>query len=294
METSFRELMAKHGFENPYDIWRVKCRAVHKILGGWPKNSETELAMLEARQRRGLVREETVVALKEKIKAEATADEEQAATEAMEKAWTGFKEDKTGIYIETRQVKACLREVAFTVGLTSNWSWKQVLQHTTFVRGNNWDETWLPAMLAMAEDSPCGEDLELHAGERVYFQRGGKTLTMPEGTEKMIAHIIGQQGPRSTIKFHDFVYPGVEFEFDLMRAASAKTRALFTEKDIVGAFVYMQNNGLGCSRSQNHGWFEVLTMTQTQEGQFLLDPKDGKPKKEPAKKGKKSKNEDEA
>jgi hypothetical protein len=249
---SFQELMKKYGADQLYEKWVITCQTANKMLAGWPKNAEAELAMLEARARKGLVTQEVVDAAKARIAEAATKDPAVETEAASDKSTCVFKvvdddriaQDPTlepfrgAIFVESRQIKAGLREAATTLGKTvSDWGSKQVIQHAMFARGI---------------DHP----------DAIFFYRDGKILKGPDGTETMVAHITGPQGPRSTIKIHEYVAPGAEFKFELRRAASGNTVKV-SEKDLVFFLTLCQDNGWGASRSQGFGRVEIVGMKQT-------------------------------
>jgi hypothetical protein len=267
-EKTFAELMTRVGAHKLYDKWIVRVRTLNQLLGGWPKNPEAELAMLEARFRKGLVKEETVEAARQAIADESSDDHQEETDKAKEKAWTGFKDknldgEEVGIHIESRQIKAGFKEAATTLGLTiSKRGTKQVMQHAMFVRGT--------------EDP-----------DRIFFYREKngemEQILEPDGTERMVAHVTGPQGPRSTIKFHDYILPGAIFEFELWRACSDNTIKV-AEGDLIKLLTLCQDNGWGCSRSQGFGRVEILSMTPIAEGERAFTARAKAEKKDKEKK----------
>jgi CRISPR/Cas system CSM-associated protein Csm4 (group 5 of RAMP superfamily) len=239
MEMTFEELMEKHEVQI-FTKYKIKAEAANKLLGGWPKDPATELAMLEARFKKGLVKEETVEKARLAV-AEASSDDHEEETEkAKLKAWTGFKSDDNGIYIESRQIKAGFREVSKTLEFTRGWSNLQVFQHALFAKG-------------------------LVDADKIYFYgEDDKRIVEPHGHEQMIAHVMTMQGPRSTIKFHDYVNPGTKFSFEVWISDPQKNR--FDEKYLANCLMLAQDNGFGCSRSQGHGRIKVLTIELLAEG----------------------------
>lgn len=270
---SFQELMKKYGADQLYEKWVVTCRTANKMLAGWPKNAEAELAMLEARMRKGLVTQEVVDAAKARISSASSVDPAVETEAASDKSTCVFKtvdEDriaqdptlepfKGSIFIESRQIKAGLREAATTLGKTvADWGSKQVIQHAMFARG--------------IDHPDC-----------IFFYRDGHILKGADATETMVAHITGPQGPRSTIKIHEYVAPGAEFKFELRRAASGNTVKI-SEKDLVFFLTLCQDNGWGASRSQGFGRVEIVGMEQTAKVDKLVYEKKERTKGKAAKK----------
>jgi len=252
MEATFAELLKKHNI-SIYTKYLIRMETANKLLGGWPKDPAIELAMLEARFKKGLVKGDTVEKAREAVQEASSDDHEEETEKANLKSSTGFRSDDHGIYIESRQLKAGFKEAASTLGLTvSHRGVRQILQHSFFVRG-------------------------VENADRVYLYRNGNDLKKQEGRldeadgfEQLIAHVIGPQGPRSTIKFHEFVEPGTCFEFEIWFADPKDNR--MNEKFLAFCLELAQDNGFGCSRSQGFGRVKVLTVEQLQEGSLPKSP----------------------
>lgn len=246
-ETSFDDLIMSLDIQ-PYDIYRFKARTENKLLGGRPKDPHMELAMLQARYNKGLIKEETYQAAIQAVQDGSSTSPEEENEKAKLKSWTGFLSDDNGIFINTNQLKAGIKEAASALFLTKTFPGsKQVLQHALFVRG-------------------------LEHPDKVYFYRQPlsasepprERITAPDGYEQLIAHLVGPQGPRSTIKFHDFVNPDSYFEFEVWVAEPKKGRVDLSF--LATSLKLCENNGWGCSRSQGYGRVKILTIEQTAEG----------------------------
>lgn len=240
MGKDFQKLVEKIETEL-YDEYLIQFRTDNKLLGGWPKNPIEELALLKARFNQGLIREETYQAALDAVQEQSSDDPEAETESAKLRAWTGFRTDEKGIYIGSRQVKAAMRESASVLGLIANTRGsKQIVQHAFFAYGT--------------EQRDC---------VRMYREPYGtqdRTLVMqPDGYEQLVAHVIGPQGPRSTIKFHDFV-EDVYFECRLL-VSDYKGRVKM-DRYIAPLLVHMQKNGLGCSRSQGYGRLQLIDCDQ--------------------------------
>lgn len=256
----FEEFLARHNVPNVYDKWRITCVTRNRLLGGWPKNPDTALAMLQARVNRGCIDPSVLEEYEAQLAAQNTADGEGVIQEAIERAATGFLTDAHGLYIEGRQLVAGFREVATTLGFTGTWGWRNVLQHGFGIR---------------TDSRSTG------IFDHVYFQRDGKQVQEPEGVHQMIAHVMTAQGPRNTIKFHDYLEPGVKFCFEVWRAAG-KAGQDMPEKEIAAMLAALQENGLGCSRSQGFGRFDIEEIDKFAEGVLktvYTEKKKGKTKK---------------
>lgn len=226
-----------------YDRYVVQFRTENRLLGGWPKNPIEELALLKARRNQNLIKEETYAAAVAAVQ-EASSDDPGEETEQTKlRAWTGFPSDDDGIFLASRQLKSAMKESASVLGLMADVRGsKQILQHSFFTYGlQHRDQVRFYRTPFTVDDQ---------ARERV---------VMPDGYEQLIAHVIGPQGPRSTIKFHDYV-ENVYFEYELL-VRDYKSRVTL-EKFITPILVHMQSNGLGCSRSQGYGRLEILDCEQ--------------------------------
>jgi len=281
---SFDELIKKYGAQH-YNKWLVIAVLDNKMLGGTPKDLDVELAMLEARYKRGLIAEQPIIDLKVRMQAAADAkhkaveedasaegkekdEAKDAATDAAvddtkEKSWTGFRSDDNGIYIESRQVKAGLKELSSASRLTQRVSGsRNTLQHLTFIAG-------------------CGSNRD-----KIYFMDensdGSDYLKGPDGTETLIAHVKTMQGPRSTIKHHDFVLPGRKIMFEAWTIPPFVDEAYLTS-----ILTLAENNGFGCSRSQGFGRVKILSCTRFEKGNALPDKRKGAKKVEKKAKSKK-------
>lgn len=250
MEMTFEELLKEHKVQI-YHKFLIKAKTENRLLGGWPKNPSTELAMLEARANKGLVKPETVEEARSRIQQASSDNPEEETEKARMKAWTGFKSDEVGIYMESRQVKAGFKETATTLGLTATHRGvRQVLQHSFFARGTKHPD-------------------------RIYLRRSpsddaDSILQEPDGYEELVAHVIGPQGPRSTIKLHDFVEPDTYFDFEIWFADPKEGR--MNEKFLAHCMALAQENGFGCSRSQGYGRVKFLTIEKIADGKLPKAP----------------------
>ena len=146
--------------------------------------------------------------------------------------WTGFCSDDRGLYIESRIVKAMLKESANIV---------KVL----FTRNSK--VPFLRSLLA--------ERLYVHPAR---IRLGARTK--PDGTFDQAIHVMTRQGPRSALKRVDYVDAGTEIEFTLKVLNDARgTAAPTITTEIIEAILeHASENGLGSGRSQGYGTFDVL------------------------------------
>lgn len=141
---------------------------------------------------------------------------------AGEQHTTGFKQNGHGLYLESRAVKAMLKE------------------NTNICFGN---ERW----------GPTRKSAKGFLAERVFVYPDEILLgrTEPDGTERFIGHITDQSGRRSTLGYHEYAEkPVLEFEVEVLDDA-IKT------KDWPRIWISAERNGLGALRSQGFGMFSV-------------------------------------
>ena len=201
-----------------YDRYSVSIRIREHIYGGTPIDGGLIKAWVKART--GFDDELTTAQTKEALEAQS---EEEA-----EGMWTGFPCDERGLFIWTRQIKAMLRESATLLGITKKKRGsRQIIQHGFEVRGPDHDS-------------------------RVYLG-----VTEPTGSHEGPIHVMTPKGPRTALKRQDYVEsPTLSFAVWILKTAPQETRHL-GEKDLVRMLTHCQENGIGASRSQGHGKFDV-------------------------------------
>lgn len=213
-----------------WEEYEVELRVLDKLYGGLPKNPELIEGFLKGKG----VPEEAAKEMAPKIAAEIAAENQ----ETEERMWTTFKRDEKGIYIETRQIKALLKEA---VGETEMWKQQGLAGLKSRVGG------------AVFPKGEGGADLT-----RLYLYRDGKAVKEPDGFDETVGHVSGPQGKRAILKRKDFVLtPTVRFT---LRVANPRVK-----KDILAAlFEVGEEIGLGADRSQEHGKFKMLKFEKVQ------------------------------
>lgn len=221
MET--KEKARRREFTGPlwlhYDV-TIKMRDI--LVGGYPKNPESEKAMLRARGLEDLIPPD-------KDPAAMTEEEKELAAKlAVQKSATGFKEENGQFYLESRNIKAMLKECA------------------NILKGDN--------ILAV-------KNFKSKVAERIFVEPYKIFLgDKPAGTDERVVHVMTMQGPRSSIKFYDF-FKESEIRFRL----KVLTDDLITENDIKVMLAYAQENGLGADRSQGFGQFDVISFEKVSD-----------------------------
>lgn len=221
-------------FDNHRDDLFVTYRATltfrDKLMGGTPMNPKLIEGWL--RSKMGVTDEDEVFILMRRtledlgaeLPAEPTVEDLIAASESLAdvKQTNGFKRDDEGIYIESRQVKAMLKEVT-----------------NILFAGDRWGKTRKGPKNFLAE--------------RVFVSPDHIHLDRPEadGVELFIGHVSGPSGPNSTVTYYQYAQQPV-VTFDVLVTKDAEK-----EIDWPILWVHAQENGIGALRSQGHGRFDI-------------------------------------
>lgn len=213
-----------------YDVYRVTIAIREQICGGKPQNDELLRAHIE--RKTGYSDEVT----KKQI-AEAKLDDEglkELTEEKLEKARTGFLADGRGLYIDTYQLKAMIKQSAQMLGIYKK------------KRGTK---------------NMCAEGCEVKGPDhesRVYLG-----VKKPDGTDENVVHAMTPQGPISGIKHVDYVRkPKLSFEIWVLKTPPQETRHL-SEDDLVEILTFSQENGVGADRARGFGKFNVVEFERT-------------------------------
>lgn len=201
-----------------------------KVMGGTPKNPKIIEGWLRSKAgvdeveelRRGMVR--TLSELGVDVRPDMTYAELETASNAVaaSKQTNGFKMDEHGLYLESRTVKAMLKENC-----------------NILYAGDRWGKTKKGPRSFLAE--------------RVFVNPDHISLGVmePSGIEMFIGHTSGPKGPMSNLTYIEFVQ-GATIEFDIMVLQDA-----IEEKHWPELWLACQENGLGSLRSQGFGRFDV-------------------------------------
>lgn len=249
--------------DDTYVGWRVKIRFRDTVEGGIPLDPEMIRNWLYAMKAKGKLKledaeiEELIRKTTEQVYVPEIPEEEREKVETERKvksSWQGFKTDEKGLYIEARQVQACLKEVVNTLKMAKALpGLRQLLQHGTYVRGE-------------------AGGTEIHLG-----------VMEPDASRESIVHT-----PRfgSSFKRNDYVdKPLVEFY-----VYYAKVGQLMTDDRFVRIMMAARENGLGTNRAEGVGKFDILELEKVQDpksaGGDKKDKEDKEDKKETGKQAK--------
>jgi hypothetical protein len=230
-----------------YHRFSVSIQIRDRICGGTPKNKELIKSWVEATTGYSDERSEKLTQV----------DAELVVNEVAEKSWIGFFSDEKGLLVQARQIKAMLKQSA------------SVLRFTQKRRGSK--QILAEGMEVKAADG----------GDRIYL--GAKE---PSGTHENAIHVMTAQGPRTALRRMDYVTrPKISFEIWVLKTQPTEDRHI-GEDELVEILRHAQENGLGASRSQGEGKFDVVLFEkQADLGENslakLLD-RGKEPKKRPA------------
>lgn len=220
---------------------RYACRLElrHKLIGGTPKDPRLIEAWI--RTKMGIEKQEELRTLTLRTLLETGVDLPQAATfEEMEEAvqsvagvkqTVGFKQNAGGLYIESRTIKAMLKEVTNILFAGTLW-------------GKN--------------GSYRGKGPKSFLAERVFVNPDAIALDRldPDGIEMFVGHITDKLGPRSTLTYYEYVERPV-LEFECLVARDAVPHEAWPD-----LWSLAEENGIGALRSQGFGRFDVTAFAR--------------------------------
>lgn len=226
--------------ERLYNRYNVMLEILDRIDGGTPKDPNLIEGWIKAKTGFDDARTAEIVA-------EHKLDPDKAAALLLEERkdaqWCGFRRDAIGHFIETRQLKAMMREALTNVGFAKKRRGsRNVMQHGVEVRGHK-------------------------GGPKVYLtDHEGQPLGDPMTEERPI-HVQTPQGPRSALTKTDYFGPGttVLFEIWVLGVPSQEERSL-NRQQVVDMLTFAQQNGIGANRSQGSGKFRVVLFEEVGSG----------------------------
>ncbi|MHC4617158.1 MAG: hypothetical protein ACYTEQ_05325 [Planctomycetota bacterium] len=235
-----------------YRIYRVTIRMREHLRGGVPKNPELIRSWITSGT--GHSDEKTE---------EQIAEVEAAVEAAAEKSWCGFMGDSNGLFIQSRQIKAMMKECASILNMfgAQHRGTKNVFQHAFEIKPVGDHRSNRIYMMKLPPDD-LDPDVDDGSGPDLHDDDEG--WGEPDGTDEKPIHVVTRQGPRTAIKRTDYVTrPVVAFEIWILKTHPAESRHVSTE-DFVKMFKLAKENGLGAERSQGHGKFDIMSFEQVQ------------------------------
>lgn len=241
-----------HYRDEVFATYAAELRFRDRVVGGIPSNPKLIEAWL--RTKMGITAEEEVMALTVEtlrdlgIEPEVldesgaqTFDTLAQASEAIAKKshLTMFKRDEAGLYLESRIVKAMLKEQV-AVLYPGSVAAATDRESAAELRAHRWGQTGKGPKAAIAEWCVIDPDrIPLGVAE-------------PTGIDLSVGHVTGPQGPRSTLDLYEYVE----------RAAVSFTVMVLQDRvrDLYWPHIWLaaQEGGLGSKRSQGFGRFDLL------------------------------------
>lgn len=214
-------------------------------MGGTPKDPKLIEGWLRAKAgiddafelQQAMLR--TLVESGYEVREDMTYEEVQEATNkiAGSKETSGFKRGEHGLYFESRQVKAALRESC-------------------------------NILYAGERVGPTKKGAKAFLAERVFVSPDQLWLDRrePDGVEMVVGHVSGPQGPRSTLGYHEYVRQA-ELQFDVLVTRDAIPHEWWPE-----LWEQMQEIGLGALRSQGYGRFDIESWDEVDPRTAVPEP----------------------
>lgn len=201
-----------------YDIYDITIQIRDRICGGQPKNKDLIRSWVEATTK--FKDEKSEVLTQEHL--------DLVVSDVADKNWIGFPNDDQGLFLQSRQVKACIKQSASLLGITKKKiGSKQILAEGTEVKS-------------------------MVGGDRIYLG-----VKEPSGTDESAIHVVTAQGPRTALRRMDYVEkPEVRFQIWVLKTDGNEKRHI-GEEQLTDILKHAQENGLGASRSQGQGKFWV-------------------------------------
>lgn len=213
------------------EIWkeyRVDIAIQGQFGASIPKTPEEITAMLEHRMPKkkpdgAIPIDELAAQVAEEVKA--VEDDE-----APPFGWASFKRDDQGLYAEGRTIRGHLKDCALQV---AGWYDGTVAHKKAgFREVKNFRAKFVNRVYVVEN--------KLHFGKKE-----------PDGMETRFIQVMTRQGPRSTIKYVDYVND-VEFSFTL----SLMNDGVIGLDEITTVLIYGSRHGMGAERSQDWGRYK--------------------------------------
>jgi len=221
------------------DRYLVHIQFEDKVLGTRPLTPDKLRAYLEAKHFDPEIIEKELAEL----------EPEERVEDQVLQSRTGFKRDHLGIFIGTYQMKANLREMMSSLGITvAKRGSKQTHQHLLDIRAVDLHD----------------QEMEADQATKLRLFRGHELVTEADGFVELTAHVRNAQGESSVIKQHNYV-ENAETRFILRTPSKetlgkARAGAYLDTETVVSILSYSEGNALGACRSQGFGRFKVTKL----------------------------------
>ena len=148
--------------------------------------------------------------------------------------YAGFLRDKEGIHYEGRCIRGHLKDAAFSIremdGINLKNFRAKFVQHIYIQRNPN---------------------------DAIFMYRDGDRILEPDGVQQRFIQVMTRQGPRSSIKYVDYVInPTMYFTVKLLDDGVIKPEHLTM------ALEFGSVHGMGAERSQGWGTYDILSIEE--------------------------------
>lgn len=236
-----------------------------KILSGIPQSGDMLDYFIKMKQMSDSEKEDFIL----RIQKGAMSDDEKA--EMKETSWTTFEKDREGFCcLWHNNIKAMLREICSVTGIymkkrassakgEERCGGKQTFQHGFNLKAVDGGDDLRIRLLTNGEYARAEK-----RGEPAIWKpfADGKYIPVktPHGYVDRIKHISDASGKRSAIGRHDF-FEKARLKFEIWWL----NNGTYSVDDLKKLLALAQDDGLGASRSQGMGRFDVIEFTVIQE-----------------------------
>lgn len=257
--TEWRGLLKKAESEH-WRRLRVDVRMREKLIAGKPAKLDTATIMLKAR------------GLEDQIEAIPVDDPElrkQAAEAVMQDEGlcefhrrSQLVKGPDGVFVERLMPGIWFPTNNIKAGLKENWSVLGLRQEHRGSRGALAEGVFVTADLTRirTKDEEAARSKGEDGFDRVeldYIYLGAQ----PHGTYEAVAHTMGPQGPKHSVKRHEYVLrPEFSFIVTIAQAVAQK----LPDDAFAATMVHFGEHGMGACRSQGFGRFDVLNVVDLQ------------------------------
>lgn len=221
--------LLKQAADTAWRTLRIEIQIRDRLLAGKPASLDAATAMLKARGLNEFVAEaEDITDPTERaLAAERIAKDEGLCEFAR-------RSGKPGIWLSSNNIKAGVKESWSVLGLRNSVRGSRgALAEGIFVNGLGGGE----------------EGGWIYLGEK------------PDGVFSSVAHTTGPMGPVSSIKRNEYVEkPRIVFEVIIANAKSVSEKV--SDDELASALTHFGEHGLGASRSQGYGRFDVVSVEE--------------------------------
>ena len=252
----------KKALDDTTNVYLVELEFREYCLGAQPKSEKLIRSWIETKMKREAKKAEkmgieppTEARKEELIKRHMdrlfAKGIDETIEEESERAWCTFFHDEYGPWIGHYAIKAGIREMLTTLGITGDPKRRGIGQTRQHLK-------WVMA---------CDEEGNVYDGEQalhLHFFRDGEILEEVDGCYDSTGNVMTAQGPRSILKKNDYMV-GATLRFAVgVPANMPKNRStkLLKDEDMALVFAHGQNNGFGAMRAMGHGTFTLKRLVR--------------------------------